>query len=118
MMIGTMCKTLQIFIEDTDMWEGERLADAIVHLLHKRGIAGATVCSGIMGFGAAGRIHRKGLFGITDEKPMIITAIDSEERLRGIVPEILPMIKEGLVAMFDTEVFVAGMESAHSPTSD
>jgi len=71
-----------------------------------------------MGFGVAGRIHRKGLFGITDEKPMIITAIDSEERLRAVVPEILPMIKEGLVAMLDTEVFVPGTESATLPTSD
>lgn len=116
-MIGTICKTLQIFIEDTDMWGGQRLADVIVQLLHKRGIAGATVWTGIMGFGAGGRIHRKGLFGITDEKPMIITAIDSEERLRAVVPEILPMIHDGLVAMFDTEVF-AGIESENSPTSD
>jgi PII-like signaling protein len=48
---------------------------------------------------------------------MIITAIDSEERLRAVVPEILPMIQDGLVAMFDTEVF-AGIESENSPTSD
>ena len=110
-MIGTRCKTLQIFIEDTDTWRGERLADAIVHLLHRRGIAGATVWNGIMGFGFHGRIHRKGVFGITDEKPMVITAIDSEERLRALVPEILPMVKEGLVTLFDTEVFLAGTES-------
>src|SRR5262245_23456463 len=110
-MIVTRCKTLQIFIEDTDMWKGVRLADAIVLLLHKRGIAGATVWNGIMGFGAHGRIHRKGVLGITDEKPMVITAIDSEERLRALVPEILPMVKEGLVALSDTEVFGAGAES-------
>ena len=109
-MIGTRCKALQIFIEDTDMWKGERLADAMVHLLHKRGIAGATVWNGIMGFGSHGRIHRKGIFGITDEKPMVITVIDSEGRLRALVPEILPMVKEGLVALADTEVFVAGTE--------
>jgi len=104
-MTGTMCKTLQIFIEDTDQWEGERLSEAIVHLLHKRGIAGATVWNGVMGYGAAGRIHRKGLFGVTDEKPVIITAIDSDMNLRAILPEILPMVKEGVVALLDTEVF-------------
>jgi len=42
-MKGTMCKTLQIFIEDTDRWAGEPLVDVIVRLLYKRGIAGATV---------------------------------------------------------------------------
>ena len=105
-MKGKMCKALQIFIEDTDKWQGEPLGEAIVRLLHKRGIAGATVLNGVMGYGTAGRIHRKGLFGVSDEKPVIITAIDSEKSLRAVVPEILPMVKEGVVALFDTEVFV------------
>jgi hypothetical protein len=106
-MKGKMCKTLQIFIEDTDMWKNEPLSDAIVRLLHKRGILGATVLNGVMGYGAAGRIHRRGLFGVHDERPVIITAIDSEENIRAVVPEILPMVKEGLVALFDAEIFIA-----------
>src|SRR5215510_12011557 len=104
-MKGKMCKQLQIFIEDTDKWEGDPLSEAIVRLLHKRGIAGATVWHGVMGYGVGGRIHRKGLFGVTDERPVIITAIDSEKSLRAVLAEILPMVKEGLVALSDTEVF-------------
>ena len=110
-MTGEMCKTLQIFIEDTDTWEGDPLSEAIVRLLHQRGIAGATVWNGVMGYGTAGRIHRKGLFGVTDEKPVIIAAIDSEESLRAVLPEILPMVKEGVVALSDTEVFVTQSQS-------
>jgi PII-like signaling protein len=106
-MKGTMCKALQIFIEDTDKWGNESLSEAIIRLLHKRGIAGATVCNGVMGYGVAGRIHRRGLFGVTDERPIIITAIDSEKNLRAVVPEILPMVKEGIVALSDIEVFSA-----------
>ena len=105
-MKGTMCKTLQIIIEDTDKWEGDPLSEAIVRLLHKRGIAGVTVWNGVMGYGAAGRIHKKGLFGVTDEKPVIITAIDSDESLRAVVPDILPLVKEGVVALSDTELFI------------
>ena len=104
-MKGTMCKTLQIFIEDTDRWAGEPLVDVIVRLLYKRGIAGATVWSGVMGYGLTRRIHKKGLFGVTDERPLIITAIDSEESLRAVIPEILPMVKEGVVALLDAEIF-------------
>ena len=104
-MKGKKCKALQIFIEDSDRWEGDPLCEAIVRLLHKRGIAGATVWNGVMGYGAAGRIHHRGLFGVTDEKPVIITAIDSEESLRKVVTEILPMVKEGVVALTDAEVF-------------
>jgi uncharacterized protein len=110
-MKGKKCKALQIFIEDTDKWGGESLSEAIVRLLHKRGVAGATVWNGVMGYGAGGRIHKKGLFGVTDEKPLVITAIDSEATLRAVVPEILPMVKEGVVALSDAEVFVAPTES-------
>lgn len=106
-MKGKRCKALQIFIEDSDRWEGAPLSEVIVRLLHKRGIVGATVWNGVMGYGAAGRIHRKGLFGVTDERPIIITAIDSEESLRAVVPEILPMVQEGVVALLDAEVFMS-----------
>ena len=105
-MTGTPRKCLQIFIEDTDTWEGRPLYEAIVRVLARRGIIGATVWSGIMGYGASREVHRKGLFGFTDEKPVVITAIDSEEAIRAILPQLLPMVKEGLVVLHDAEVFV------------
>jgi hypothetical protein len=42
---------------------------------------------------------------------MIIVANDSEDRLRAVVPEILPMVKEGLVALLDAAVFAPGTQS-------
>ena len=72
----------------------------------KHGVAGATVWSGVMGYGAHGWIHRKGLFGVADEKPIVITSIDTEEAIRGVLSELLPMVKEGLVVVHDAEVFV------------
>jgi uncharacterized protein len=110
-MTGTSRKCLQIFVEDTDTWEGSPLYEAIVHLLARRGIAGATVWNGIMGYGVSRRVHRKGLFGVTDEKPVVITAIDSEEKIRAVLPHLLPMVKEGLLVLHDAEVFVKADES-------
>ena len=109
-MTGSPRKCLQIFIEDTDAWEGGPLYEAIVHLLEKRGVAGATVWNGVMGYGASRRVHRKGLFGVTDEKPVVITAIDSEETVRSVLPHLFPMVKEGLIVLHDAEVFVKAGE--------
>jgi len=109
-MTGTPRKCLQIFVEDTDTWKGSPLYEAIVHLLEKRGVAGATVWNGVMGYGVSRRVHRKGLFGVTDEKPVVITAIDSEETIRAILPHLLPMVKEGLIVLHDAEVFVKASE--------
>ncbi len=110
-MTGTPRKYLQIFIEDTDRWEGSPLYEAIVHLLERRGVAGATVWNGVMGYGASRRVHRKGLFGVTDEKPVVITAIDSEEKIRAVLPHVLPMVKEGVIMLHDVELFVKADES-------
>ena len=105
-MTGQTQKVLQIIVEDTDRHEGQPLYEAIVRFLQKRGIAGATVWSGIMGYGANRRIHRKGLFGVSDQKPVIITAIDSEKKIRAHLQDLLAMIPEGVALLQDAEVFV------------
>jgi len=104
-------KCLMIFIEDTDTWKGEPLYEVLVRLMHKRGVAGASAVSGITGFGAAGQIHRKGLFGVSDEKPIIIVAVDSEEKIREAIDAVAPLIKEGLICTHDTEVFTPETET-------
>jgi uncharacterized protein len=110
-MTGSKYKSLRVVVEDTDTWEGERLYEAIVRLFHRNHVAGATVWSGIMGYGAHGRIHRKGLFGVSDEKPVMVEAVDSEEKIREVLPHLMPMIKEGLVFLQDAEVLVPGQET-------
>ena len=106
-------KCLMIFIEDTDTWKGEQLYAVIVRLMQKRGLDGPTAVSGITGFGAAGQIHRKGLFGVSDEKPIIIVAIDSEAKVREAIEAVAPLVKEGLICTYDTEVFTPDADSAH-----
>jgi PII-like signaling protein len=107
-------KCLMVFIEDTDKWKGEPLYEVIVRLMHKRGLDGATAVSGITGFGAAGKIHRRGLFGVSDEKPIIIVAIDSEAKVKEAIEAIAPMIREGLICTYDTDVFTPEADSGNS----
>jgi PII-like signaling protein len=89
----------------TDTWNESPLYEAIVRVLEKNGLSGATVFSGIMGFGRHRLIHRKGLFGMSDEKPVAVVCIDDESKLMAVLPAILPMVEEGLVALQDIQVF-------------
>jgi hypothetical protein len=59
---------------------------------------------GMMGFGSRGKVHHKRLFGVSDDKPVIITVVDEEHKIREVLPEIRGMIKEGLVVLLDAEV--------------
>ena len=103
-------KALIIFVGDTDMWQDTHLYAAIVTALERHGIAGATVNAGLMGYGRHRRIHRKGLFGVSDDKPVTIIAVDSEDKIRAVLPVVIPMVKEGLIMLQDAEVLSTGME--------
>jgi PII-like signaling protein len=102
-------KMLMAFCDVTDLWKNEeRLYEAVVRKLHKEGILGATVLQGVMGYGVHRRIHKRGLLGVSDERPIMILAIDEEEKLRAVLPIIVPMIKEGMINLVDTEVISMG----------
>lgn len=72
-------KALVIFVAETDRWQDSHLYAAIVMILERQGIAGVTVNLGLMGYGRHRRIHRKGLFGMSDDKPVTIIAVDTYE---------------------------------------
>ncbi len=101
-------KVLIIFVDETDRWQDATLYAAIVTTLERQGIAGATVNLGLMGYGRHRRIHRKGLFGISDDKPVTIMAVDTEEKIRAVLPVITPMVREGLILLQDGEVISTG----------
>ncbi len=105
-------KMLRIYVDETDSWATGPLYEAIVRRLRQLGVAGATVEIGAMGFGAHGHVHHKGLFGISDDKPVVITVVDRESIIREILPEIRAMVKEGLVIILDAEVVVPDSEQA------
>jgi PII-like signaling protein len=106
MRIQPPAKLLLIFIDETDTWGDSRvpLYEAIVEALFEFGIDGATVHTGIMGYGVNRRLHKKGLFGVTDERPVTISIIDSETRLREAIPKLKHMVAEGIIFLVDGEV--------------
>ena len=105
-MIEAPTKQLLVLIGQTDTWHERPLYEAIAATLQKEGLAGVSVLSGMMGYGAHRRIHRRGLFGVSDDKPVAIVAIDNEAKIRAGIDAIRPMVREGLIAMSDVEVIV------------
>ena len=101
-------KLLLAIFDARDEWDGRPLHEALVRVLEAHGIAGATVLSGVTGFGAHRGVHRKGLIGLPHDKPAVVIVIDSEAKLRGVLPTIRPMIAEGIVTLADMEVIPLG----------
>lgn len=95
---------LRIYLGESDRWHGKPLYQAIVERLRERGLAGATVLRGIEGFGAKQHVHTTRILSLSEDLPVLIEAIDSEVRIRAILPEIDEMLGDGLITLEQVEV--------------
>jgi PII-like signaling protein len=90
---------LRIFIGESDRWQGKPLYEVIVVEARRRGMAGATVLRGIMGFGADSRMHTAKILRLSEDLPIIIEIVDKPERIAEFLPELDTMIEEGLITL-------------------
>jgi PII-like signaling protein len=99
-------KLLVVVVGENDKWEDMPLYEAITRKLIQLKAPGATVQRGIMGFGSHHkRLHHSQLFGISDDRPVTISVVHDEERLRAdVIPPIRAMVRQGLVFLADVEV--------------
>lgn len=95
---------LTIFVGEGDRWHHRPLYTEIVHRAHQAGLAGASVLRGIEGYGASSRIHTNRLLSLSEDLPTAIVIVDSEERIRGFLPQLDELVHEGLVIIDPVEV--------------
>ncbi|HBY47540.1 MAG TPA: DUF190 domain-containing protein [Thermomicrobiales bacterium] len=97
-------KWLRVYIGESDRWQGKPLFQAIVEMLRREGVAGATVLRGIEGFGAHSRIHTARILRLSEDLPLVIDVVDSAERIERILPMLDDMVNEGLITVIDVEI--------------
>ena len=92
-------KLLRIFIGETDRHDGKSLYEAIVLKARELNLAGATVFRGIMGYGATSRIHSVKVLRLSEDLPVMIEIVDTEENIGRILPFLDETVTEGLITM-------------------
>jgi hypothetical protein len=97
-------KLLRIFIGDSDRYEGRPLYGWLVLKAKEQGLEGATVLRGLMGFGANSRVHTAKILRLSEDLPIIIEIVDTEEKIRAFLSEIDGVIKEGLATLEKADV--------------
>lgn len=90
---------LRIFIGESDKHQGKPLYEHIVILARQNNIAGATVLRGIMGYGAASRVHSTKVLRLSEDLPIIIEIVDGEEKIEKFVPLLDELVTEGLITI-------------------
>ena len=88
---------LRVFIGESDRWHHQPLYEAIVFEARKRGLAGATVLRGPMGYGANSRIHTAKILRLSEDLPLVIEIVDGVAAIDGFLPVLDEMVTEGLI---------------------
>ncbi|CAM3245871.1 DUF190 domain-containing protein [Rhodothermus bifroesti] len=90
---------LRIFIGETDRHHGRPLYEQIVLKARELNLAGATVLRGLMGFGASSRVHTAKLLRLSEDLPVVIEIVDTEENIQKILPFLEEVVQEGLITL-------------------
>ncbi|MCX4552444.1 DUF190 domain-containing protein [Streptomyces sp. NBC_01387] len=93
-----------IFIGESDLWHHKPVYSEIVHRAHRAGLGGASVFRGIEGFGASSLIHTQRLLSLSEDLPVAIVIVDTEEKVRAFLPQLDELVTEGLVTLDACEV--------------
>jgi len=97
-------KMLRIHFGEDDKWRDKPLYRAIVEKCRELDIAGATVFRGIEGYGASTLIRRPHHLSFSHDAPVMVSVIDTEDKIQKLIPLLDEMVGEGLIALSDVEV--------------
>src|SRR4249919_2254665 len=102
---------LRVFLGESDKYRGTPLYEAIVLKAREMHLAGATILRGPMGFGHSSRLHTAKILRLSEDLPIIIEIVDSQEKIDGFLPVLDGLMGSGLVTLERVQVLQYGPNS-------
>ncbi|MBZ5702996.1 MAG: DUF190 domain-containing protein [Acidobacteriia bacterium] len=97
---------MRIHIGESDKWHGQPLHQAIVEMLRKEGFSGATVLRGVAGYGGSSVYHTDKILRLSQDLPIIVEIVESQERIEAILPRLDEMVEGGLITLEKVRVIL------------
>ena len=110
MQVPRQALLLRIFIGENDRDDGRPLYESIVLKAREMQLAGATVLRGGMGFGQSSRLHTTKILRLSEDLPLVIEIVDSEDKINGFLPVLDGMMGSGLVTLEKVQVLHYGQK--------
>jgi PII-like signaling protein len=112
MQIPQQALLLRIFFGEDDKFGSSPLYEAIVLKARELHLAGATVLRGPMGFGKSSRLHTSKILRLSEDLPLVIEIVDSEENINRFLPILDQMMTSGLVTLEKVQVLQYGEKAS------
>ncbi len=104
MKIEGKAKMMRIYIGEADRWRDKALHKALVEAMRANDIAGVTVYRGILGYGAHRRLHKDRPLHLSHDCSIMLSAVDTEEKLEAFMPIVEQMVQEGLIVLSNVDI--------------
>ena len=112
MQIPQQALLLRIFIGENDKFGSSPLYEAIVLKARELHLAGATVLRGPMGFGKSSRLHTSKILRLSEDLPLLIEIVDSEDSITRFLPILDQMMTSGLITLEKVQVLQYGEKAS------
>jgi len=108
-------RLMRIYIGEDDRWKDKPLYKALVEAMRANDIAGVTVYRGTLGYGAHRRVHKDKPLHLSHDSPVMLSVVDTEEKLQAFLPLIDQMVQEGLVVLSDVDIIKYAYRTEAAP---
>jgi PII-like signaling protein len=110
-------KLMRIYIGESDRWRDQPLYEVLLRAMRANDLAGATVYRGILGYGSHRRVHKEKPLHLSHDCSIMLSVIDTEEKLQAFLPLVDQMVQEGLVVLSDVDIIKYSHRAAEISTS-
>ncbi len=90
---------MRVFIGESDRYHNKPLYKVLLEFFREEGFAGATVLKGVAGFGASSVVHTDRLVCLSQDLPLVIEVVDSEEKIEKVIPQLDEMLQGGMITL-------------------
>ncbi len=97
-------KRLTVYVDESDKIGGKPVYEILMDVFYRKKIAGVSVFRGVAGYGSDGVFHTSKMLELSTSLPVKIEAVDSEEMINTVLPDVAEIVGKGLVEISDTYV--------------
>ncbi len=106
---------LRVFIGEQDKCGHSPLYEAVVMKAREMHMAGATVLRGPMGYGHSSRVHTAKILRLSEDLPIVIEIVDTQDKIDAFLPVLDGMMGSGLVTLEKVQVLRYGRQRNGDP---
>lgn len=103
---------LRVFFGEDDKSGHLPLYEAIVLKAREMHLAGATVLRGSVGFGHSSRIHTTKILRLSQDLPIVVEIVDTQDKIDAFLPILDGMMSSGLITLEKVQVLQYGKPEA------